>query len=101
MAALLVAITEMVMASGNGATLSAAPDGVVPHGFWFGEDQGRYVLAVADADATLKAAKAANVPARLLGHAGGPSLTLGGDEPISVITLKEAHERFFAEWMRS
>ena len=98
---LLVAVTEMVLASGNGATLLALPEGAVPHAHWFGEDQGRYVLAVADPDATLKAAKAANVPARLIGHAGGPGLTLEGVEPISVGTLREAHERFFAEWMRS
>ncbi len=98
---LLVAVTEMAMAGGTGVTLSAPPDGAVPHAYWFGEDQGRYVLAVADADATIKAAKAAHVPARLIGHAAGGYLTLDGAEPISVATLKEAHERFFAEWMRS
>ena len=98
---LLVAVAEMAMAGSTGVTLSAPPDGVVPHAYWFGEDQGRYVLAVADADATIKAAKAAHVPARLIGHAGGAGLTLDGAEPISIGTLKEAHERFFAEWMRS
>ena len=68
---LLVAVTEMVLASGVGARLLARPDETVPHAYWFGEDQGRYVLAVADPDATIKAAKAAHVPARLIGHAGG------------------------------
>ena len=98
---LLVAIVEMVMASGVGATLTAAPDGTVPHAYWFGEDQGRYVLAVTDPAATIAAAEVAGIPARHLGHAGGPGLTLGDDEPISVVTLREAHERFFPEWMRS
>ncbi len=98
---LLVAVTEMVLAGGVGATLLPPPDGAAPHAYWYGEDQGRYVLAVADADATMKAAKAAHVPARLIGHAGGPGLTLDGVEPISVVTLKEAHERFFPDWMRS
>ena len=98
---LLVAVVEMVMASGVGATLTAAPNGTVPHGYWFGEDQGRYVLAVTDAAATVAAAKAAGIPARHLGEAGGSGLTLGDDEPISVVTLREAHERFFPEWMRS
>ena len=46
---LLVAVAEMAMAAGIGATLAAAPAGVPAHAFWFGEDQGRYVLAVADA----------------------------------------------------
>ena len=98
---LLVAITEMVLASGIGATLLPPPAGAIPHAYWFGEDQGRYVLAVADPDATIKAAKAANVPASLIGHAAGTDLKLDGTDPISVITLRDAHERFFAEWMRS
>ncbi|MDT7952645.1 MAG: phosphoribosylformylglycinamidine synthase subunit PurL [Acetobacteraceae bacterium] len=98
---LLIAVAEMMLASGVGATLLPPPDGAAPHGFWFGEDQSRYVLAVADADATMKAAKAAHVPARLIGHAGGSGLTLDGAEPISVATLREAHERFFPDWMRS
>ncbi len=102
---LLVAVVEMVLASGVGATLTAAPDGTVPHAYWFGEDQGRYVLAVTDPVATVAAAEAAGIPARRLGQAGGPGLTacltLGDHEPISVVTLREAHERFFPEWMRS
>ena len=68
---LLVALAEMAMASGHGARLAAAPDGLPPHGFWFGEDQARYVLAVADGAAMLAKAKAAGVPARLIGAAGG------------------------------
>ena len=41
---LLVAIAEMAMASGIGATLL---EGAEPaHGFWFGEDQARYVVTV-------------------------------------------------------
>ena len=98
---LLVAVAEMALASGVGARLGAPPAGSVPHAYWFGEDQGRYVLAVADPDATLAAAKIANVPARLLGHAAGADLTLDGLAPISVVTLRDAHERFFPEWMRS
>ena len=98
---LLVAVVEMVMASGVGAAIAAAPDGTVPHAYWFGEDQGRYVLAVTDPAATIAAAEAAGIPARHLGEAGGSGLTLGDDEPISVVTLREAHQRFFPEWMRS
>ncbi len=40
---LLVALAEMAMASGIGAELET-PAGQAPHAFWFGEDQGRYVL---------------------------------------------------------
>ena len=36
------------MASGVGARLSTGPRDIPGHAFWFGEDQGRYLLAVAD-----------------------------------------------------
>ena len=94
---LLVAIAEMARAGEVGATLRPGPDDLPPHAFWFGEDQGRYVLAVQNADALL----ASGLPLRRLGTTGGARLTLGDAVSISVGTLREAHERFFAEWMRS
>jgi len=94
---LLVAIAEMAMAGEVGATLLPGPDDLPPHAFWFGEDQGRYVLAVQNADALL----ASGLPLRRLGTTGGARLTLGDAVSISIGTLREAHERFFAEWMRS
>ena len=42
---LLVALAEMVLASGIGADLELPPD--CDAGWLFGEDQGRYLLAVA------------------------------------------------------
>ncbi len=89
---LLVAVAEMAMASGIGATLAAPPTGLPPHAFWFGEDQGRYVLAVADAPALLAEAAAAGVPAIRLGRSGGGDLALPGGVSISVSALREAHE---------
>jgi len=96
---LLVAVAEMALAGGCGARLAAGPAGVPPHGFWFGEDQGRYVLAVADPARLLAGAEAASVPARLLGVAGGEDLTVQGAVAISVAALREAHERFFPAWL--
>ena len=96
---LLVAVAEMAMAGRTGAVLEAAPAGVAPHAYWFGEDQGRYVLAVEDGAALLR--EAADLPARRLGTSGGSDLTVSGGVTISVDTLRAAHERFFAEWMRS
>ena len=95
---LLIAVAEMAMAGGTGAALQM-PEGVAPHAFWFGEDQGRYVLAVDDADALLR--EAGDLPAQRLGTSGGADLTLPGGVTISLATLREAHERFFADWMRS
>jgi phosphoribosylformylglycinamidine synthase len=65
---------------------------VPPHAFWFGEDQGRYVLAVADAAPLLEAARGAGVPARRLGRSGGEALVLPDGQAISVATLRDAHE---------
>ena len=89
---LLVTIAEMAMASGTGATLDPSPAGIPPHAFWFGEDQGRYVLAVADAASLLAAAATAGVPAARLGRTGGGDLVLAPGSSISVAGLREMHE---------
>ena len=89
---LLVAVAEMAMGSGIGARLAPAPEGIPAHGFWFGEDQARYVVAVADGAALIAKAKAAGVPARLIGVAGGGDLVLPDGTAISVSTLAAAHE---------
>jgi phosphoribosylformylglycinamidine synthase len=90
---LLVAVAEMAMGASVGATLAAAPEGVPPHAYWFGEDQGRYVLAVADGPAVLAAAGTAGVPASSLGRSGGGDLVLPDGSSISVARLAEVHER--------
>ncbi|MCS6890042.1 MAG: phosphoribosylformylglycinamidine synthase subunit PurL [Rhodovarius sp.] len=84
----LVALAEMCMAGGVGARITVEGD----HAFWFGEDQGRYLLAVADGAALLAAAAAAGVPAMLLGRSGGADLILDRHGPISVQELSAAHE---------
>ncbi len=89
---LLVAVAEMAMGNGTGATLSAPPAGIAPHGWWFGEDQARYVLAVTDGAALVAAASAAGVPAMVIGRSGGGDLVLAGGSSISVASLQAAHE---------
>jgi phosphoribosylformylglycinamidine synthase len=96
---LLVAVTEMALAGGTGVQLLPVQDGIAPHAFWFGEDQGRYVLAVADARALLAEAAAAGVPARRIGTSGGGDLTLPDGATISLGALRAAHERFLPAWM--
>ena len=95
----LVAVAEMAMAGRVGARLSAGPRDIPSHAFWFGEDQGRYVLAVSDTPGMLRAAEAAGVPAMRLGTSGGQDLTLPDGGTISVARLREAHERFFPSFM--
>ncbi len=89
---LAVAVAEMAMGGGVGATLEAPPAGIPAHAFWFGEDQGRYLLAVRNGAALLEAAAAAGVPAMRLGRTGGGDLVLGPGSSISVARLRAAHE---------
>jgi phosphoribosylformylglycinamidine synthase len=89
---LLVAVAEMAMGKGVGVTLEPAPETIPPHAFWFGEDQGRYVVAVASADDLKIAAAGAGVPAFRLGRTGGGALALDGEGSISVNELRAAHE---------
>ncbi len=93
---LLVALAEMAMAGGAGVALTPVGD----HGFWFGEDQARYVLAVRDGADLLAAAQAAGVPAQMLGSSDATAhLTLPDRTTISLDALRAAHEAFFPAWM--
>lgn len=89
---LLVTIAEMAMATGIGATLAAPATEAPEHAFWFGEDQGRYVLAVSDAAGILAEAEAAGVPAARIGRSGGGALVMADGRSISVAALREANE---------
>ncbi len=98
---LLVAIAEMALAGGRGAALEAAPDNLPAHALWFGEDQGRYVVAASpdNADAIHKAAALAKVPVRLIGKVGGDALTLPGEAPLPLAALRSAHEDWLPRFM--
>jgi phosphoribosylformylglycinamidine synthase len=97
---LAVAVAEMAMAGGIGAEIGA-PEGIPLHAFLFGEDQGRYVLAVDPDHAPdiLYEAQALGIPAAVLGVTGGDSLILPGDEAISLAELKAAHEGWLPTFM--
>ncbi len=96
---LLVAIAEMAMASGIGATLLA---GDAPaHGFWFGEDQARYVVTVpaAQTDAVIARVEAVGVPVARLGTTGGDALSLIGEQPLLISALRDKFEGWLPAYM--
>ncbi|MES1155142.1 MAG: AIR synthase-related protein, partial [Pseudorhodoplanes sp.] len=98
---LAVALAEMAMASGRGARLEAAPAGIPPHAFWFGEDQARYVVTAPEGvvkDIMARAGKA-GVPARRLGAVAGDALILPGERPILVAGLSERFEGWLPGYM--
>ena len=98
---LLVAVAEMCLAGDLGATLEAPLADAVAHAWLFGEDQGRYVIAVdgAGADAVVETARPAGVPASIIGEVGGGALTAFGENPISLATLRAAHENWLPDYM--
>ncbi len=96
---LLVGIAEMAMAGGTGIRLDVPASGISPHAYWFGEDQGRYLLAVADGTALVEAARRAGIEGRLLGRSGGDGLTLPSGATISLQRLTQAHHAFFPRLM--
>jgi phosphoribosylformylglycinamidine synthase subunit PurL len=98
---LLVALAEMAMSSGIGAQLTGAPPDVPAHAFWFGEDQGRYVITTSQksAEAIIHAAEQAGVAIAQLGVTGGDALTLPNERPILVSVLSERFERWLPAYM--
>jgi phosphoribosylformylglycinamidine synthase len=89
----------MAVAGKTGAILLPPDPNIPAHAFWFGEEQGRYVLATGQAARVLAQAAAAGVPARPLGSSDGNHLKLPGIAPISIETLITQRDRFFAAWM--
>jgi phosphoribosylformylglycinamidine synthase subunit PurL len=98
---LLVALAEMAMSSGIGGQLTGAPPDVPAHAFWFGEDQGRYLITAPQksADAIIRAAERAGVPIARLGVTGGDALTLPNERPILVSLLSERFEGWLPAYM--
>ena len=98
---LAVALAEMCLASGMGASLNVPADAATVAGWLFGEDQGRYLLAVRPdrVRELLQAAAAKGVIARACGRTGGDSLNLRDHAPISLQDLRTAHEDWLPAYM--
>ena len=98
---LLVALAEMALASGIGLTVDAPPSGAAPMGWWFGEDQGRYVIAVdaATRRTVLVEAQAAGVLVRAIGKTGGDALVIAGQSALGLATLRTLSEDWLPAYM--
>jgi phosphoribosylformylglycinamidine synthase len=91
----------MAMAGEIGAQLLAAPASIVPHAFWFGEDQARYIVTVPAAEAGLVLAKmkGAGVPCVRIGTTGGDAIAVAGEAPVTVSALKSTFEHWLPAYM--
>jgi phosphoribosylformylglycinamidine synthase subunit PurL len=98
---LLIALTEMAMAGGIGARLLAAPESIVPHAWWFGEDQARYIVTVPAEEAGLVLAKmkGAGVSCARIGTTGGDAIAIAGEAPVSLTSLRDGFESWFPAYM--
>ncbi len=103
---LAVALAEMVVGHGIGATLDPAVGAaaeIPAHARLFGEDQALYVLTCAPAAlAPIEAAAGAQgVPLMRIGTTGGDALTLPGEPPIVIEDLRGAKDEWFSRFMRN
>ncbi|MGN6285253.1 MAG: phosphoribosylformylglycinamidine synthase subunit PurL [Afipia sp.] len=98
---LLVALTEMAMAGKIGAQLDAAPENLVPHAWWFGEDQARYIVTVpeSEAHALLIKAHAVGVPCTRIGTTGGDAIAIAGEKAVSIEALRKGFESWLPDYM--
>jgi phosphoribosylformylglycinamidine synthase len=93
---LAVALAEMAMAGGIGAQ-AIAPGAA----YAFGEDQGRYVIAASQEEATriVTEAAAERIPVERIGVTGGTALIFAGEAPLEVAELRRAYESFLPKLM--
>jgi len=95
-----VALSEMALANGIGADVESR-EGYSAAAWWFGEDQGRYLVTVPDVEA-LNAALSKGTETADTASVGFFRIgTVGGDNLLGVplADLRAAHESFFREWM--
>jgi phosphoribosylformylglycinamidine synthase len=97
---LAIALIEMALAGGRGATVTPPGSDLPQHAWLFGEDQARYLVALdpAAADAVLAEAAAAGVPAARIGTAGGDAVVFGATR-LSLDRLRATHEGWFPNYM--
>jgi len=93
---LLVAVTEMAMAGQIGATIES--NSANQAGFWFGEDQSRYVVTTKNAEQLLSAAKAAGISIQKIGETGGQNIVVNGAS-VSVTDITTINESWLPNYM--
>ena len=95
---LLAAAAEMALASDVGVVLEPTSE-THAHILLFGEDQARYLAAVADPEALIEAARAAGVHASVVGRAGGEDFASKDLFSIPLAELRARHEGWLPDWI--
>jgi phosphoribosylformylglycinamidine synthase len=99
---LIGAAADIALASDCGVELDGGPDAHA-HARLFGEDQARYLVAVADATEVIAAAQAAGLSASVVGRARGRDFTSVGPAGdlfrLPLDHLREMHEGWMPAWI--
>lgn len=103
---LLVALAEMALAghdstTGNGIELFPYEGRLPAHAIWFGEDQGRYLIACrpSAAEEIAERARLMDLPARIVGRVGGEALVLKDEPALPLHQLRKSHESWLPGFM--
>jgi len=99
---LLTAVAEMALAGALGVQLYPYEGRLPQHAAWFGEDQGRYVVAADPelAEEIIERSRLLALPARVVGRVGGEALTLKDEAGLPLGELRAAHEDWLPGYMR-
>jgi phosphoribosylformylglycinamidine synthase II len=100
---LLTAVAEMALAGSLGVQLYPYEGRLPQHAAWFGEDQGRYVLAADPelAEEIIERSRLLALPARVIGRVGGEALVLKEEAILPLAELRAAHEDWLPRYMRA
>ena len=99
---ILVAAAEMALAAGEGLDLKT-PVKARRAAYWFGEDQGRYLVACAPGagDTLLLKAAMAGVQASKIGRFGGDFLRMDDGDTLALLDLADLHDRALPDYMNA
>jgi len=106
----MVAAVEMALAANIGATLfthrgfqgldggTIAVKSLADAQWWFGEDQGRYIVTTKNPEAIHRWCNTSNMARYYIGFVGGSALNIP-NASIPLTALREASDSFFRDWM--
>ncbi|MGZ9098760.1 MAG: AIR synthase-related protein, partial [Brevundimonas sp.] len=97
---LIGAAADIALASDCGVELDAT-SATHAHILLFGEDQARYLVAVADATEIIAAAQAAGLHASVVGRAKGRDFASGDLFRLPLDHLREMHEGWMPGWIEA
>ncbi len=89
---LMVAMAEMALAGDKGVAVVSAETAT---GFWYGEDQARYLVALPDAAPLQERAKQAGLGIHIVGKVEGRDISLPSGQKVALSELRLQHESNF------